>query len=81
MTTGSAASQNRQSPSSALAAVADSRFSQYKLNPQVTAPGMVSVGAMKATRSGIIQAEVMKHESVLTGKIAPEEQKKYKNLR
>lgn len=42
---------------------------------------MVSLGSMKAARNGMIQAEVMKHESVLTGKIAPEEQKKYKNLR
>ena len=59
----------------------DSRFSQYKLNPQATLPGMISVGALKNIRSDMIQAEVMKHESVLTGRIAPEEQKKYKNLR
>lgn len=59
----------------------DSRFSQYKLTPQATAGGMVSLGSVKQTRNEIIQSQVMKHESVTTGKIAPEEQKKYKNLR
>lgn len=59
----------------------DSRFSQYKLTPQATSGGMVSLGAVKQTRNDMIQAQVMKHESVTTGKIPLEEQKKYKNLR
>jgi hypothetical protein len=59
----------------------DSRFSQYKLTPQATAGGMVSLGAVKQARNDMIQSQVLKHESVTTGKIAPEEQKKYKNLR
>ena len=57
------------------------RFAQYRLNPQATNSGMVSLASMKSTRGGMIQAEVLKHESVSTGRIAPEEQKKYKNLR
>lgn len=59
----------------------DSRFSQYKLTPQATSGGMVSLGSVKQTRNDQIQSQVMKHESVTTGKIPLEEQKKYKNLR
>lgn len=78
---GSAVSQGRTQSAATSAISTDARFQQYKLNPQAALPGMANLGTMKAARSGIIQAEVMKHESVLTGKIAPEEQKKYKNLR
>lgn len=76
-----AAAQSRPNAASQSQAASDSRFQQYKLQPQATLPGMASIGQMRNTRGGLIQAEVMKHESVLTGKIAPEEQKKYKNLR
>lgn len=78
---GPAATQSRSQAEGLGLPGGDSRPGAYKLTPQAVAPGMASLGSMKAARSGIIQAEVMKHESVLTGKIAPEEQKKYKNLR
>lgn len=74
-------SQSKIPTNTSSQALTDSRFSQYKLTPQATNTGMVSLGAMKNIRNDMIQAEVMKHESVSTGRIPPEEQKKYKNLR